>query len=276
MSIKAIAVTAGIAGVLALGASACQGSVTKAAPAANGQPTASAAPKAARLSGPVGTTYEVTADGSKYRVTLLHFQAYAQADNEFDRADAGSHLASAKFRITGITGNSSGGAANNAQATGTNSQVYTPVFNELAAGTSFNSGVFQVGPGQTQVGFIAFQIPDSVRVASIQWSADGFLGLGPAPGTWTVPASAARPPAASAPVSPAAPAASGLTSCGGGVYAGANTSCPFAQNVAANYVGSGPDYAYSPVTGLSYIMSCTGSKPTVCTGGNNALVQFWR
>jgi len=37
-----------------------------------------------------------------------------------------------------------------------------------------------------------------------------------------------EPPAASR------PAPAGLTNCGGGLYAGANTSCPFALNVAAN------------------------------------------
>ena len=44
------------------------------------------------------------------------------------------------------------------------------------------------------------------------------------------------------------PAPAGLTNCGGGVYAGAGTSCLFALNVAADYTGTGPDYAYSPVT----------------------------
>jgi len=58
------------------------------------------------------------------------------------------------------------------------------------------------------------------------------------------------------------------------VYAGADTSCPFALNVAANYTGTGPDYAYSPVTGLSYTMNCSDSNPIICTGGDNALVQI--
>ena len=65
-----------------------------------------------------------------------------------------------------------------------------------------------------------------------------------------------------------------LTNCGGGVYAGADTSCSFALNVAADYTGTGPDYAYSPVTGLSYTMNCYDSNPIICTGGNNALVQI--
>jgi len=72
----------------------------------------------------------------------------------------------------------------------------------------------------------------------------------------------------------AQPAPAGLTRCGGGAYAGADTSCPFALNVAADYTGSGPDYANSPVTGLPYTMNCGGEDPVVCTGAGNALVQF--
>jgi hypothetical protein len=75
---------------------------------------------------------------------------------------------------------------------------------------------------------------------------------------------------------PAAPAAPALTNCGG-VYAGPNTSCPFAANVEQAYFSSGPGAisAYSPVTRQSYDMYCSGSDPTVCTGGNNALVEFY-
>ena len=81
-----------------------------------------------------------------------------------------------------------------------------------------------------------------------------------------------------APVIPAyIPVANG-TDCGGGVYAGADTSCPFALNVAANYTGAGADYAYSPVTGLDYTMYCNGGEGALdtvtCTGGDNALVDF--
>jgi len=72
-----------------------------------------------------------------------------------------------------------------------------------------------------------------------------------------------------------APAALSGTDCGDGVYAGPNTSCSFAANVAQNYTGPGADYASSPVTGQDYTMNCTESSGTVtCTGGNNASVQF--
>jgi hypothetical protein len=83
-------------------------------------------------------------------------------------------------------------------------------------------------------------------------------------------------PAAPAPVAPAAPA---LINCGGDLYAGADTSCPFALNVAADYTGLGADYAYSPVTGLDHTMSCDGGSGArdlvTCTGGDNALVEFY-
>jgi hypothetical protein len=73
---------------------------------------------------------------------------------------------------------------------------------------------------------------------------------------------------------PASAALSG-TNCGDGLYAGPNTSCSFAANVAQNYTGPGADYASSPVTGQDYTMNCTESSGTVtCTGGNNASVQF--
>lgn len=106
------------------------------------------------------------------------------------------------------------------------------------------------------------------------------------------PAAPAPTASASAPkviiVKPPAPVYAGPsgTNCGADqnghdVYAGANTSCPFALNVAADYNGAaydaGPqvETVYSPVTGLNYIMTYTWSGGFVtATGGNNASVQF--
>ena len=89
-------------------------------------------------------------------------------------------------------------------------------------------------------------------------------------------------PAKTVYVAPAAqPAAPALTDCGGYLYVNADTSCSFAQNVEANYTGLGPDYAYSPVTGENYTMNCVagygnlnGGDSVVCTGGDNALVEW--
>jgi hypothetical protein len=67
--------------------------------------------------------------------------------------------------------------------------------------------------------------------------------------------------------------------CGDGVFAGPNTSCPFAQNVREQYFSVPGDSVeidvYSPVTQQTYTMSCvrTGDRVT-CRGGNNAVVTF--
>ena len=70
----------------------------------------------------------------------------------------------------------------------------------------------------------------------------------------------------------------GKSSRGASVYAGnADTSCQFALNTAEAYHaygnGSEPFSVYSPVTGLSYTMTCTVAG-SVCQGANNALVYL--
>jgi len=80
------------------------------------------------------------------------------------------------------------------------------------------------------------------------------------------------------PAQPAQPAQPQGTSCGGNVSAGPNTTCPFALNVAAEYLTEGGGtrsiVVYSPVTGLDYTMNCVAGVPSVCRGGNNAVVYI--
>jgi hypothetical protein len=71
-----------------------------------------------------------------------------------------------------------------------------------------------------------------------------------------------------------------IAACGGTVFVGHDTSCPFAKNVAQAYNntirdGNGTVTASSPVTGETYQMQCTGGSPVVCRGGNNAVVEFY-
>jgi hypothetical protein len=65
--------------------------------------------------------------------------------------------------------------------------------------------------------------------------------------------------------------------CGSQVYARAGTtSCAFALNVASDYYSSESNSfeSFSPTTGESYAMTCSGSALVVCTGGNNAAVYL--
>jgi len=76
---------------------------------------------------------------------------------------------------------------------------------------------------------------------------------------------------------PPAQASSGSTSCGEGVSVNSVTTCPFGRNVRDEYASSNGARVievYSPVTKRSYLMRCTGGVPTVCRGGNGAIVYL--
>ena len=62
-----------------------------------------------------------------------------------------------------------------------------------------------------------------------------------------------------------------------GLWVNGVTTCPFAENTRSAYAessGSRKLQAYSPVTGVTYDMTCTGSSLVTCTGGNEAAVYF--
>lgn len=72
-------------------------------------------------------------------------------------------------------------------------------------------------------------------------------------------------------------AGAGSASCGDGLSVNATTSCPFARSVRSAFENSGGASvveAYSPVTNRIYTMRCTSGLPTVCRGGNNAVVYI--
>ena len=114
--------------------------------------------------------------------------------------------------------------------------------------------------------------------------------------TVTTPlARAASTPAASSPKSASVPAhktapppastgngnaTQGTIPCGGDLSVGPNTSCGFAANVEQAYGqtsgGQQTVSAYSPATGITYTINCTGGTPHVCSGGttHNASVYF--
>lgn len=79
-----------------------------------------------------------------------------------------------------------------------------------------------------------------------------------------------------------APAPSPLANgrnCGGGLFAGPNTTCAFAENVRQAWAEA-PGVAntievFSPATGQTYTMNCRPAGDAItCSGGNNASVSF--
>ncbi len=62
-----------------------------------------------------------------------------------------------------------------------------------------------------------------------------------------------------------------------GLWVNAQTSCPFAKNTRSAYAEAGGAHeieVYSPVTGLTYEMTCSGTDLVTCSGGNDADVYF--
>lgn len=192
---------AGIAAIAAAGAvslAACGTTVTKApaakTPAGNAAPAATtAAPSpsptpAKPLTGGIGTTFEVTGPNGPsgattvYDVKLVAVEQQAALGQYESLTNGSDHITAAEFTITGKTGQASDDADAVAVAVGSNGQDYQPSFDQITAGTNFDSGQFNVSPGTTVTGWVPFEIAPGATLASIQWSA-GFDGP---VATWTV------------------------------------------------------------------------------------------
>jgi hypothetical protein len=191
-----IATLAVAAAVLAI--AGC-GTITKTPPPASTAPAALASTKAApspsnSLSGPVGTVYTVTdQSGNKISVTLTKVIDPAPGADQFNTPGNGNRFVGAVFTITGISGTFSDDANNDATLIGSNGQTYIFDVGSIAGYTNFNNGLYNVSAGENSVGAVTFQLPLTVKVTKIEWSANG--GFGGAPAEWLVPA-AATPAAA--------------------------------------------------------------------------------
>ena len=178
-----------------LGIAGC-GTITKTPAPASARPAALASTKAApspsnSLSGPVGTVYTVTdQSGNKMTVAFTKVIDPAQGADQFTTPGNGNRFVGAVFTINGISGTLSDDANNDATLIGSNGQTYTADFDSIAAYTNFNNGEYNVSAGENSVGAVTFQVPLTVKVTKIEWSANG--GFGGAPAEWLVPA-AARP-----------------------------------------------------------------------------------
>jgi hypothetical protein len=141
------------------------------------------------LSGPVGTVYTVTdQNGNKISVTLTKVTDPAQGADQFTTPGSGNRFVGAVFTITGISGTFSDDANNDATLIGSNGQTYTADFDSIAGYTNFNNGEYNVSAGENSVGAATFQIPLTVKVTKIEWSAND--GFGGAPAEWLIPAAA--------------------------------------------------------------------------------------
>lgn len=157
-------------------------SATSNSPAASSPPSGPASSSAppvtsTKSSGPVGTTFKVSGfdhneKASTYYVAVLAVNQIAAPSDSFNSADPGHHLASVEVKITGLTGQAQDDANLDMNVQGSNEQTYPASFHSVAAGTDFNFGDFDDQPGQSSIGYLTFELPNAVKIASMTWDAN--------------------------------------------------------------------------------------------------------
>jgi hypothetical protein len=188
MKIATLAVAAAVLAIAGCGSITKTPAPTGTVPAALASTKAAPSPSSS-LSGPVGTVYTVTDQtGNKMIVTLTKVIDPAPGADQFNTPGNGNRFVGAVFTVTGISGTFSDDANNDATLIGSNGQTYTADFDSIAGYTNFNNGEYNVSAGENSVGAVTFQVPFTVKVTKIEWSANG--GFGGAPAEWLVPAAA--------------------------------------------------------------------------------------
>jgi hypothetical protein len=151
-------------------------------------PTVPTPTPSAPLTGSVGSGFVVTgANGPSgantvYNVTLDKVDQQASLGSYETLTNGNDHVTGAEFTIAGTSGATTDDANSDAVAVGTDGQDYTPSFDTITDGTNFNSGDFNVAAGQTVNGWVSFELPPGVTIASVQWTP----GIGGQTATWTV------------------------------------------------------------------------------------------
>ena len=144
------------------------------APASGGLRTGLQAP-----AGVVGATFRLN-DGSgiSYQVTLVKVIDPTRGADQFTTPASGKRLVGLVFRIKGLTGSPQGeDAITDAVLVGANGRDYPADPNRVAGYANFDDGAIHVTPGQTVTGAVAFQVPASVTVSTVRWTA--LSGFGP-------------------------------------------------------------------------------------------------
>jgi len=143
-------------------------------PASGGLHTGLQAP-----AGVVGSTFSLN-DGSgiSYQVTLVKVIDPAQGADQFSTPASGKRFVGLVFRIKGLTGSPQGeDAITDAVLVGANGRDYPAGPARVAGYANFDDGAIHVTPGQVVTGAVAFQVPASVPVSTVQWTA--LSGFGP-------------------------------------------------------------------------------------------------
>ena len=158
--------------------------ITASASPATSAPAATPTP--ALSTEPVGGTFtdtvtdNTTGATTSYNVTLDQVSQVINPGAYETPQNPGDHYAAAQFTITGVSGSPSDDASSDATAIGSDGQQYT--YASITSLPTFSYGEWHVSAGLSVNGWVAFELPPGVSIASVQWAP----GLSGSAATWTV------------------------------------------------------------------------------------------
>lgn len=153
-------------------ASGGAGTGTNAAAGSGGQSAAATSRLAT-----VGDSITLTGQNDeKISVTLVKIVTKAAPANDFEQPDSGKHYAAVQFRITN-TGSVpfSDAPDNDAKVIDTAGEAFDTDVADTTAGASL-SGTVNIAPGDSQLGYITFQVADGATIAKVQFTIDSGFG----------------------------------------------------------------------------------------------------
>lgn len=162
---------------------------TSQTPEAPAPTTSTTLPPPPPTSGAVGTTLTYNDDATTAQIAVDQVVDPFTGGDGFQSPDAGTRWVGVQVTIAGTSGTIQSDILSDVTVIGSDQQVYTPDIGasvELsnAGMTDFNDGSYEVGAGQTETGWVGFQIPTTVSLAQIQYNTSD--GLGGTTLTWTV------------------------------------------------------------------------------------------
>jgi hypothetical protein len=119
-------------------------------------------------------------NGVPYSVTALAI-LLAQPSDEFNAPNAADYLVAVDFRVRDISAHYgvSGDANLNATVVGSDNQTYEASFDTVTECTNFDYGDFQLEPGESSTGCVAFELPNAIRVTEVKWVTATGVGIWP-------------------------------------------------------------------------------------------------
>ncbi|MFI6413290.1 DUF4352 domain-containing protein [Streptomyces sp. NPDC050585] len=167
-------------------AATAPGAPTATTPAAPPTPPTPSAPRTGASVAAVGDTLDLEGiqEGEALAVTVVKVVDPARPDNEFSSPDADERYVAVQFRLRNTgTAVYDDSPHNGATLVDTQGQSFAPTITEVAAGPGFPGSV-TVPPGDTALGYVVFAVPQSSKVAKVQFAMDS--GFSQNVGQWRV------------------------------------------------------------------------------------------